>query len=143
MFFYVVVVQLKIKTYMQICMPCISSIYALHKNFVYKLIKNISTTSQSTDSFRTLASNSSSIYLNFGAAHTLSLVLVGALLSSPKQTLHFVQSNAFDALLNFPGQHVVHSRSVVWLPGVAYLPAEQFAHAWHTAWFDKTENLPG
>ena len=69
------------------------------------------------------------MYRNFGAAQTLPLVLVGALTSSPKQTLHAVHFNAFDALLNVPELHALHCLSVVSVPGVAYLPAEQFVHA--------------
>jgi hypothetical protein len=79
--------------------------------------------------FRRLASKASSMYLNFGAAQTLSLVLVGGWVSSPTQTLHAVHFNAFDVLVNFPEPHAVHCLSVVSLPGVAYVPAEQFIHA--------------
>jgi hypothetical protein len=55
------------------------------------------------------------------------LVAVGALASSPKQTLHAVHFNAFDAFVNFPVLHALHCLFIVSLPGIAYLPAEQFA----------------
>ena len=64
------------------------------------------------------------MYRNFGAAQTLSLVAVGALLSSPKQTLHAVHFNAFDAFVNFPAPHALHIRSVVSL----YLPVTCVNH---------------
>ena len=83
------------------------------------------------------------MYRNVGAAHTLSLVLVGALTSSPTQALHFVHFNAFDALVNFPRVQVVHCLSVVSLPRVAYVPAEQFVYAVQPLMVPKPLQLAG
>jgi hypothetical protein len=97
------------------------------KTVVY--IANIHNKNKKLGRFLLPPSKASSTYLNFGAAQTLSLVAVGALLSSPKQALHFVHFNAFDALVNFPAPHALHIRSVMSVPGVAYVPALQFFHA--------------